>query len=134
MTRILALDDEPELAHLLGEVLGSVGYECLSTTDSYEALHTLRRGPVDLLIQDCLRGDVDGLALYRLLKADPGLRHLPVLFFSAGVAPEETAALRANSVDEHLRKPASIQELLGAVARVLQRSGKAALPRSGLQI
>ncbi len=126
MTRILNLDDEPGVGELLGEVLESVGYECVYTTDSYEALTILRREPVDLLIQDCLRGDVDGLTLYRMLKVDQELRSIPVLFFSAGVGPEETAALRSGYGDEHLRKPATKQELLAAVARVLNRCRKRA--------
>jgi CheY-like chemotaxis protein len=126
MPRILTLDDEPGLAALVADLLASVGYEYQATADSHEALAILRREPIDLLVQDCLRGDVDGLALYRLLKADPRLRSVPVLFFSAGVQPEETAALRSPYADGHLRKPATRQELVAAVAKVLSRAGKIA--------
>ncbi len=123
MTRILILDDEPDIARCLSQLIELAGYECSWTTDSYEALALLRREPIDLFIQDCLRPDIHGLEMYQRLKADPNLRLVPVLFFSAGVGPLETAKLRSPYGDAHLRKPASLREILAVVMAMLRRSG-----------
>ena len=55
------------------------------------------------------------------LKADPILTRIPVLFFSAGVGPEETAQLRLAYADDHLQKPATREQVLAAVVTLLTR-------------
>ena len=124
MTCILSLDDEPEILRLLGMVLEVAGYEHLRVTDSSEALSILRRESVDLFTQDCMRPDMDGPKLYRLMKADRSLRHMPVLFISAGHRPKFAAACRSTYGDDYLAKPFGLQELLATVTAMLKRCGK----------
>lgn len=52
MTRILSLDDEPEMLALLSLILRRAGYECLGTTDEQEALSILRTQSIDLFTQE----------------------------------------------------------------------------------
>jgi DNA-binding response OmpR family regulator len=52
VTRILSLDDEPEMLALLSLILRRAGYECLGTTDEQEALSILRTQSIDLFTQE----------------------------------------------------------------------------------
>ena len=82
MTRVLSLDDDPEMLSLLGLIFGLCGYDHMRTTNSAEALSILQREPIDLFTQDCTRPDMHGLELYRLLKVDEDMARIPVLFIS----------------------------------------------------
>jgi CheY-like chemotaxis protein len=86
MPRILSLDDEPEMLRLLGVILERAGYEHLSTSSTEEALSILRSEPVDLLTQDRMRPEIDGVTLCRMLKADEALRRIPVCMVTAYAA------------------------------------------------
>ena len=123
MTRILVLDDHAEIVTIIARILTCAGYECCGTVDGNQAWEILNRQRIDLIVQDCLREKPNGFEFYELLKADPNLRDVPVLFFSAGVLPEDTAAMRSAYGDEHVRKPASAQELLTPIMTMLERSG-----------
>jgi len=123
MTRILSVDDEPTILKLLGVSLELAGYEHSCTTDGHQALRILRHEQIDLLTQDIMRPKMDGWELYRLMKSDAELRHIPVLFISAGARAARMEACRAND-DDYLTKPFSPQELLTAVTTLLRRRGK----------
>jgi CheY-like chemotaxis protein len=124
-TRVLSLDDDPEMLRLLGLMFELAGYEHLRVTRDERALEILRDEPVDLFTQDCLRlACPGGLALYECLKADECLRHIPVLFISAGQRPAFAEQCWATYGDGYLIKPFAPPDLLQAVETVLQRHGK----------
>jgi DNA-binding response OmpR family regulator len=124
MTRILSLDDAPEMLQLIGLQLEFAGYEHLRTGSSHEALAILHSEPVDLLTQDCLRPGMNGAELYRRLKSDESLCRIPVLFISAVRQPEFAAECRSVYGDDYLVKPFRPQELLAAVTGLMKRHGK----------
>lgn len=124
MTRILSLDDEPEILKLLGVSLELAGYEHSHTTDGRKALDILRHERIDLLTQDIMRPKMDGWELYRLMKSDADLRHIPVLFISAGARADRMVECRALYNDDYLTKPFSPQELISAVTALLKCRGK----------
>ncbi len=124
MTRILSLDDSPEILKILHLFLELAGYEHLRTVESEAALSILRTEAIDLFTQDCIRPDVHGIELYKRLKADEQLRRIPVLFISAGQRPEFAAECRSVYGDDYLTKPFQLETVLSTVAALLQRRGK----------
>ena len=124
MTRILSLDDEPEMLQLLGLFVELAGYEHIRISNSHEALSILRCEPIDLLTQDCLRPDVHGMEFYQLLKSDESLRQIPVLFISAAIKPEFGDKCRADYGDDYLTKPFAPKDILAAVTGMMKRHGK----------
>jgi DNA-binding response OmpR family regulator len=80
MTRILSLDDDPELLQRFAVALNLAGYEHLLATQSKEALSILHNERIDLFTQDLARPDMPGWDLYELMKADDDL--VPFRFFS----------------------------------------------------
>jgi CheY-like chemotaxis protein len=124
-TRVLSLDDDPEILMLLGLMFELAGYEHLRVTEDERALDILHSEPVDLFTQDCLRpGCLGGLALYECLKADERLRHIPVLFISAVQRPAFAEQCWVTYGDGYLIKPFAPPALLRAVESVLTRHGK----------
>jgi DNA-binding response OmpR family regulator len=124
MTRILSLDDSPEILKILHLFLELAGYEHLRAVESEAALSILRTEAVDMFTQDCIRPNLHGIELYKHLKADEKLRRIPVLFISAGERPEFAAECRSVYGDDYLTKPFQLETVLSTVAALLQRRGK----------
>jgi HEAT repeat protein len=123
MTRILSLDDSPEMVGLYSLILEPKGYEHVCVSDSYEAWAMLCTESFDLFTQDLLRPDIDGGAFYDLIKAGESLRDLPVIIISAKLGAKDLA-LQYAKVDAFLSQPVAPRELLDAVQQVLERRGK----------
>jgi len=82
--RILYLNDDPYLVQTIPAALEKISdFSITATSDSFEALELLHREHFNLLIQDIVRSDLNGLQLYWVLKADPALRELPLLLTTA---------------------------------------------------
>ena len=126
MIRVLSLDDDPEMLKLLGLMFDLAGYEHMRVTEGHRALEVLCTEPIDLFTQDCMRPGLDGLALYEQLKADERLRHIPVLFVSAGQRPAFAEECWSTHGDGYLLKPFGPSDLLATVQGVLKRHGKRA--------
>jgi DNA-binding response OmpR family regulator len=124
VTRVLSLDDDPEMLSLLGLIFGLCGYDHMRTTNSAEALSILQLEPIDLFTQDCTRPDMHGLELYRVLKVDEDMPRIPVLFISAVRRQDFADECRLKHGDEYLMKPFGPRELVAVVEVVLNRFGK----------
>ncbi len=68
--RILVVDDEPDIAQLLADVLERDGHQVECALSGREALARLADGAVDLIISDLRMPDMDGPSLYRALASD----------------------------------------------------------------
>jgi len=77
--------------------------------------------PPDLILLDILMPEIDGLEVCRRLKADPTLRHIPVIFLSAkGQELEVETGLEAGAV-EYILKPFSPDQLNKKITDLLTR-------------
>ncbi len=122
MIKILCLDDEAEMVDLLRLILERMGYEILAATRSLEALEILHREPVDILLQDLMRPEIDGWQFFQMLKADPVLYTLPVMVVTAKPRISEAALdIQLAGVDAYVTKPFGPQELLDTFKDVLQQ-------------
>jgi len=107
--KILIVDDDPNLRHLLVDTLSALGYAPVSATDGADALARLREQDslqFDLLITDIKMPNMDGLMLLKKIRRT--YPSLPVLFIT-GIVSEETMA--AASPDGYLSKPFRISRL-----------------------
>jgi adenylate cyclase len=83
--RVLVVDDTAFNRQLLTRLLRSIGHEPLEAEHGAAALALLRdpsTGPVDVILLDIMMPVLDGYATLEALKADPDLRHLPVIVIS----------------------------------------------------
>ena len=116
--RILIVDDEPALQHLVGEILTQAGYETDAALSCAQALERVRTAAPDAVLLDVMLPDGDGFSLLGQLRRE---RALPVLFLSA--REEDDARLRGLGLgaDDYITKPFLPQELLLRLRAVLRR-------------
>jgi two-component system cell cycle sensor histidine kinase/response regulator CckA len=113
---LLVVDDDGVLVRAMRGLLERFGYEVIEAGDVPEALAAIEIRRPDLLVMDLVLPTMDGRDGAKLIRARcPGL---PVLFIS-GYSTEEWFRM-GNPGEAFLRKPFSVEELLGAVERVLE--------------
>jgi CheY-like chemotaxis protein len=119
--RILIVEDNPTNLKLASQVLEAEGYEVDRATDAEQAQELLRHATPDLVLMDIALPGMDGLTLTRKLKADPGLKDVPVVAMTAfAMKGDDQRALDAGC-DGYLTKPIDTRRLPQQVAEFLQR-------------
>ena len=120
--RILVVEDESDLALLLGYNLEAEGYVIETVERGDEAELRLAEQPPDLVILDWTLPGVSGLEICRRLRARETTRTLPVIMLTA--RGQEAERVRGLSVgaDDYVVKPFSVPELMARVRALLRRS------------
>jgi two-component system OmpR family response regulator len=120
--RILAVEDDPDIARLLTLELGRLGYSLRTVGTAAQAMQELRANAPNLLLLDLGLPDRDGAELLRELRA--GGDALPVICLTARDKPvERVGGLRAGA-DDYIVKPFDISELDARIQAVLRRSDR----------
>src|SRR4051812_39240689 len=129
-SRILLVDDDPNLLVLLADQLRADGYEVSTARDGDEALRRLRTSWPDLLIIDMMMPRIDGLSLAREIKSQADL---PIIVLSAIDAGDSKADLLEEVAEDYVTKPYHYPELRARIQRVLRRLGDR-VPRQRLEL
>lgn len=124
MPRILLIEDEPLVAHLVQKLLRRAGHEVVWAPTGEEGLGRLGEG-FDLVVSDLVLPGISGLEVIRQVRAAGGP---PVLALSASLTHEAQAL--ESGADLFLGKPFENQALLLAVERLLKAPGAGAAPSS----
>lgn len=123
MEKILIVDDRPINREVLSILLDE--YEILEADDGLKALEVARHTQPDLIITDILMPKMDGLALVEALKADPVLKYVPIIFYSAKYETIEAEKLAVESnVKYVLTKPCPPEVLLNSIREALGSCAK----------
>ena len=101
-SRILLVDDDPNLLVLLAEQLRADGYDVQTARDGDEALRRLATGWPDLLIIDLMMPRVDGLTLAREVKTQADL---PIIVLTAIDAADSKASVLEEVAEDYVTKP-----------------------------
>jgi DNA-binding NtrC family response regulator len=113
--RIMLVDDVPLNLEILKEALRPLGHTLLLATSGRQCLELARQSPPALVLLDVMMPEIDGLEVCRRMKADPALRHVPIIFCSS---LDDTAAkvrgLQAGAVD-FITKPYEPAEIVARV-------------------
>jgi len=118
--RVLVVDDNPDIRHLVGRVLSS-DYAVLYADDGVVGLRQTRETLPDLVVADIMMPGLDGIALARALAEDPETASIPVLLLTARAdAGTEVEGLRAGAVD-YLSKPFKLEVLRARVEAIFRR-------------
>jgi len=120
LTRVLIVDDDPDVRLLLDVRLRQQGHLVLTAGCAAEALDLLAaKGPPDVVVLDVLLPGTSGLDLLVQLRSRPGLAALPAVFLSGRVEADDIAAGRALGAT-YLTKPVVISALSDALERALR--------------
>ena len=119
MTRVLVVDDEPQILRALQTSLRGAGYEVDAATTGEEALTLAAVRPPDAVILDLVLPDARGTDVARELRA---WSTAPIIVLSVvGDEHEKVAALDAGA-DDYVTKPFSVDELLARLRAALRRA------------
>jgi DNA-binding response OmpR family regulator len=108
------------MRRLIRSVLEREGFEILEAGDGLDALETIERGGVDLVILDLEMPRLDGLGVLEELRAQMRTASLPVIVLTAQHGESEEKALDLGAQD-HLTKPVQTRSLIARVRAVLKR-------------
>ncbi len=124
MIRVLSLDDDPDLLKLYGLIFERGGYDHTALADSYEAWVLLHADRFDLLTEDLMRPDVDGLKFLKAIEEDSALTDLPVIVITAKAQEAYKITVRETfRIDGYITKPFGPQELFESLQQILLRHG-----------
>ena len=118
--RVLVVDDDPDVRDSLARALRYAGYGVTAAADGAEALASLSRSPVDLIVLDLLLPMLDGLETCRRLRARGDAT--PILVLTARGTVDDRVTGLAAGADDYLVKPFALAELLARARALLRRS------------
>jgi two-component system phosphate regulon response regulator PhoB len=120
-TRILVVDDEPDILELVQYNLGKAQYDVVGVESGEEALAQVRTTPPDLIVLDLMLPGVDGLEVCRALKRDTRTAVIPIVILTARGEEADIVAGLELGADDYLTKPFSPRVLLARIRAVLRR-------------
>ncbi len=127
MATVLVLDDRPPDRELLATVLRYAGYAVDEASSARVALDLARAKRPDLIAADIPTPQMNGFEFMRLLRSDPAISEIPVVFSTSTYDEEEARRLaRACGVAHILVKPAPPEEVMRVVSSALGRDKSAA--------
>lgn len=130
-TRVLVVDDEPNIAQLVAMALGYEGFLVETAADGRGALAAVRSFGPHLVVLDVLLPDLDGFEVGRRLRA--AAEPVPVLFLTARDSVEDRVRGLTLGGDDYLTKPFAVEELVARVRALVRRAGSVAHPDTRLQ-
>ena len=121
MAKILIADDEQDIRDLLTFTLRFAGHEVIAAGNGEEALHLARQENPELVLLDVRMPRMNGYEACRQLKADPALKHIPVVFVSAwGQDAEVKQGMDAGAAG-YLIKPFEPNMIIVKVAELIAK-------------
>ncbi len=118
--RVLVVDDDPQVLKLLRLNFEMEGYDVDAADDGAAALAAAARRRPDAVVCDVMMPGRDGLEVVRRLRADPELSKVPIVVVSAKAQRSDMRDGVAAGADEYVTKPFDPQDVLDAVARLLE--------------
>ena len=119
-SRLLVVDDDPDVRDSLRRALGYAGYAVATAVNGADALASVSRSPVDLIILDVLMPMLDGFDTCRALRERGNAT--PVMVLTARDAVDDRVAGLEAGADDYLVKPFALRELLARVNALLRRT------------
>lgn len=126
--RILVVDDEETLCDTLGFNLESEGYVVDTAYSAEEAL-TRNLSDYDLILLDIMMGEISGLQLAKIVRANPATASVPIIFCTAKDAEEDMIQGLDLGADDYITKPYSLNAMLARIRTVLRRTSAPAISR-----
>ena len=118
-TRVLVVDDEPNICALLSATLRLTEFDVRTAAGGHDALIVAEEFEPDLVVLDVMLPDLDGFQVAQRLRAS---RPVPVLFLTARDAVEDRISGLTVGADDYVTKPFSLEEVVLRIRAILRRS------------
>lgn len=120
MVHILVVEDDLHTRRLLETVLKQEGFLVSTAMDGVQALETMERQKIDLIVLDVMMPNMDGFELTRQLRASGDMR--PILMVSAKQLPQDRKQGFIVGTDDYMTKPVDEEEMLLRIRALLRRA------------
>lgn len=110
--RLLVVDDDPNVAEMVRQLLGDTGYQIETAGDGEQALQLIQQAPPDAILLDLLMPRMDGFGLLGELSKSPQYKDIPIVVLTAKTLTAAERELLQTSVVKVIEKSGLKQELL----------------------
>jgi two-component system alkaline phosphatase synthesis response regulator PhoP len=124
--RILIVEDDPDIAELVGRYLDKAGFITEPVASGREALVAIAARPPGLVVLDLMLPHVDGLEVCRVIRSNEATAAIPIIMLTARAEESERIVGLELGADDYLAKPFSPNELVARVRALLRRVHRAA--------
>lgn len=127
MSKILIVDDDPDLVEAVTMILESKDYDVIPAYGGIEGLEKAKAEEPDLIVLDVMMPDKDGYAVCKELKADPKCGNIPILLLTAVVSKIPTTRYTQQmgletEADDYIDKPVEPAELVRRIEVLLGKA------------
>jgi two-component system cell cycle response regulator DivK len=120
---VLVVDDETANREVFVETLQFFGAHVMSAANGIEALDLIRQQLPTIILTDLAMPKMDGWEMLRILRADPDLRHIPVLVITAAYTlPGDRERVLAAGFDGYLMKPVEIATFADVLRETISKA------------
>ncbi len=119
--KILVVEDEEALQHLLEYNLSREGFEVTVVADGAEVMDMVHEIEPDFVLLDWMLPNISGIEICRQIRAKTATRHIPIIMVTARGEEEDRVRGLDKGADDYLTKPFSISELVARIKAVLRR-------------
>jgi DNA-binding response OmpR family regulator len=127
--RILVVDDEIYIVHILDFSLGMEGYEVVTALDGEEALRKVSEAKPDLIVLDIMMPKMDGYETCKALKSDAATKDIPVILLSAKGRNVDMQTGYDVGADDYITKPFSPRKLVDRINAMLGQTDTSDQPK-----
>lgn len=117
-TRVLAVDDEPQVLRYLQNTLREAGYQPIVSSDASEVVHLIENEDPQLVLLDLMLSGTTGFEVIQKIREMSGV---PVIFLSGTDREEDTVQALRLGADDYIVKPFSPSELVARIEASLRR-------------
>ena len=120
-SRVLVVEDEPNIRELVCLHLGLEGYACEGVGDGKQALRRAEDDRFDLMVLDLMIPGIDGISLTRAIRNGRINHDVPILMLTARRDEVDKVLGLDSGADDYLTKPFGVRELVARVRALLRR-------------
>ena len=120
--KFIVVDDFATMRLIVRNLLKELGYvQAEEAEDGVVALAKLRGGSFDFVVSDWNMPNMDGLQLLQAVRADPALKHLPVLMITAEAKKENIIAAAQSGASGYIVKPFTAGTLNDKLVKIFEK-------------
>jgi two-component system phosphate regulon response regulator PhoB len=118
----MIVDDDPDIRDVVKAMLEAVGLVTAPVGSAEDALLRVQTEPYDLLVLDWNLPKMTGIDLCRILRKEPSLASMPILFLTANASSQDMVDAFASGADDYVVKPFRAPELGARIFSLLRRA------------
>ncbi len=119
--KILIVDDDLDLCHILQSHLELIGYDSIFAVNGKEAVELATSHLPDLIVMDIMLPVMDGLQATRLIREHPNMQSTPILAMTAKTTSEDMEECFQSGCDDYIAKPFTSKQFTSIIEKLLDQ-------------